>query len=169
MAFASSITADLYALAQTFGEAEAISLEAVSGLALGKGRFFAGLGSGKDCRTATALRVLRWFDIMWPAETPWPAHILRPSGKSAVALPKPSSEELAGIAHLPIWPSSRRPAWWHDLEVREFLTQSRRQMSCLRAAKIGAQKFGDRCPRKSAIHEYWQRLDRITPPSPEVA
>jgi len=34
-------------------------------------------------------------------------------------------------------------------------------MSTLAAEERGAALFGARCPKKSAIHEYWQRLDRL--------
>lgn len=66
---------------------------------------------------------------------------------------------LRELTHLPIWPSARRPSWWHHLDVREFLTVSHRQMSLPEAERQGQERFGDRCPRKSAIHIYWQRLD----------
>lgn len=68
-------------------------------------------------------------------------------------------ELLREITHLPIWPSKRRPSWWHHLDVREFLTVAHRQMSTIEAARQGKAHFGDRCPGKSSIHSYWQRLD----------
>lgn len=68
-------------------------------------------------------------------------------------------EFLRELTHLPIWPSARRPSWWHHLDVREFLTVAHRQMSCIEAERQGKQHFGERCPRKTAIHSYWQRLD----------
>ena len=72
-----------------------------------------------------------------------------------------SMEDLVEqVAYLPIFKSGRLPPWWPDIEVREFLTRNYRQMGCLMAERIGKQQFGDRCPGKSAIHSYWQRLDR---------
>ncbi len=68
------------------------------------------------------------------------------------------------VTHLPIWKNGRRPSWWHDIEVREFLTTSHRQMSLLEAERIGAGRFGTRCPKKSSIHTYWQRLDKALGP-----
>lgn len=65
----------------------------------------------------------------------------------------------AQVAKLPIWTNGRRPRWWHDLAVREFLTVTHRQMTTLEAAAVGRQKFGQRCPGKSSINEYWRRLD----------
>jgi len=76
-------------------------------------------------------------------------------------LPEPDDVFLARLAHLPIWSSGRRPKWWDDLEVRAFLTRNHRQMSTLAAEERGAALFGARCPKKSATHEYWQRLDRL--------
>lgn len=65
------------------------------------------------------------------------------------------------VTHLPIWAKkiNRRPMWFHDLEVREFLTVTHRQMSILQAEAEGQKHFGARCPKKSAIGEYWLRLD----------
>lgn len=68
------------------------------------------------------------------------------------------------VTHLPIWKNGRRPAWWHEIDVRTFLTTAHRQMSLLEAERIGGQRFGPRCPRKSAIHIYWQRLDGVLGP-----
>lgn len=68
-------------------------------------------------------------------------------------------EYLRELTHLPIWPSGRRPPWWHHLDVREFLTVTHRQMSLDEAERQGRAHFGDRCPRRTAIHSYWQRLD----------
>lgn len=71
-------------------------------------------------------------------------------------------DDLAlNVARLPIWPSGRRPRWWHDLEVREFLTLCHRQMGCQEAEAIGKDRFGSRCPGKSTINMYWQRLDQV--------
>ena len=63
------------------------------------------------------------------------------------------------VSHLPIWSNGRRPPWWSDLDVRQFLTASHRQMSLLQAEAEGQRLFGDRCPKKSAIGLYWLRLD----------
>lgn len=175
MRSASRTTAALITLAQSLAAHEAVTLEALSGRALGKGGFFAKLARGGDCRTATAERVLGWFMAVWPDDLPWPAGVSRPGQDVAVSgayapareagatpgLTEPDDAFLARLAHLPIWSSGRRPPWWDDIEVRAFLTRSHRQMSTLKAASKGAQLFGDRCPRKSAINEYWQRLDKV--------
>lgn len=157
--FASATTATLHGLAAAMADHLAVSLEALSGRAVGKGGFFAGLARGADCTTATAERVLAWLDGFWPDDLAWPSD--GPARPSGPRLPVPAPVELAAIAHEPIWINGRRPAWWGDLEVRAFLTSAHRQMSILQAARIGQRRFGDRCPRKSAIHTYWQRLDQL--------
>ncbi|SMH36048.1 hypothetical protein [Maritimibacter sp. HL-12] len=162
MTFASRQTTALVSLAAALARHEGVSVEAISGRAMGKGRFFAKLEAGSDCRTATAERVLDWFDAVWPSDLDWACAMPRPSGRPAAAyLVDYDAEVIAEVTNAPIWPNGRRPAWWHDVPVRTFLTQAHRQMSLLRAEKIGAEKFGDRCPKKSAIHLYWQRLDRV--------
>lgn len=161
---ASDMTRDLLILAQAYAKHEFRTLEAVSGMACGKGGFFGGLARGGDCFTATAARVLAWFDQSWPHDLRWPESIQRPSGgKGITQLPHADAEFLAAIAHAPIWVNGRRPLWWHDIEVRDFLTMNCRQMSIVRAAKKGREQFGERCPAKSAIHQYWQRLEKFIP------
>ncbi|WP_161631327.1 hypothetical protein [Pseudophaeobacter arcticus] len=64
------------------------------------------------------------------------------------------------VTHMPIWPSNRRPNWWHNQDLRSFLTKAHRQMSSVRAASEGQRLFGEDCPGKSAICEYWLRLDK---------
>ncbi|NRB20343.1 MAG: hypothetical protein HRU33_23095 [Rhodobacteraceae bacterium] len=68
---------------------------------------------------------------------------------------------VSQVAYLPIFPSGKLSPWWPDLEVRDFLIQSYRQMGCSMAARIGKERFGGRCPGKSTIHKYWLRLDRV--------
>jgi hypothetical protein len=65
------------------------------------------------------------------------------------------------VTHLPIWSGGKRPLWWHDLEVREFLTRGHRQTTTLKTAAEGRVRFGSRCPAKTAINEFWQKLDRV--------
>lgn len=161
MIFASRQTWALVQLADALADHEAITSDAISARALGKGDFFKRLNRGGDCRTATAERVLDWFDTVWPADLDWACALPRPSGKSGLAtLPQHDAQSLADITNMPIWSNGRRPPWWDDIPVRAFLTDSHRQMSILRAEKLGAKKFGDRCPKRSAIHTYWQRLDK---------
>jgi len=63
------------------------------------------------------------------------------------------------LAHMPIWKNGRRPRWWFDLEVRSFLAVTHRQMSIIQAEAIGRERYGSRSPSKSAIGEFWLRLD----------
>lgn len=159
MAFASSTTRAIHGLAEAMAGHLAVTLESLSGRALNKGGHFAALARGSDCTTATAERVLRWLDAFWPEDLAWPDKLIpRPSGMCLVAA-TPSA--LAQISHEPIWANGRRPPWWADLEVREFLTTAHRQMSILQAARAGQKRFAARCPKKTAIHTYWQRLDRL--------
>ncbi|TDE40960.1 hypothetical protein [Antarcticimicrobium sediminis] len=154
-------TRALVQLADALAGYELITIDAVSARVLGKGDFFKRLKRGGDCRTETSERVLDWFDAVWPDDLDWACDLPRPSGRSEVAkLPRHNAQALADITNLPIWSSGRRPAWWHDIPVRSFLTDAHRQMSTLRAASLGAKRFGDRCPKKSSIHLYWQRLDK---------
>lgn len=82
------------------------------------------------------------------------------------------------VSHLPIWKNGRRPRWWSDLEVRVFIITAHRQMSTLEAEREGQKRYGDRCPKKSAINDFWLRLDgivglplatRATPAKPEFS
>lgn len=151
----------LLLLAEALAQHWAMTTEAISARALGKGNFFKRLAEGGDCRTATAERVLDWFDFSWPADLDWACDLPRPSGRSNVGqLVEYDAQVLAGITNLPIWVNGRRPAWWGDNDVRAFLTNNHRQMSILRAEKICKRKFGDRCPGKSSIGDYWLRLDK---------
>lgn len=161
MALASRFTQDILRLADAYCAHEFRSLDALSGMVVGKGGFFARLKRGGDCTTATAERVLDWFAVNWPIGLDYPAGILRPHGALSPSLPQPNDQMLADLSHAPIWTNGRRPRWWEDLEVRAFLTKAHRQMSILRAAKKGAAEFGDRCPKKSAIGAYWMRLDQV--------
>ena len=157
--FASRATRSLYSLATTLAAHEALGIEALSGRASGKGGVFAKFGRGQDCRTATAERLLAWFDQVWPSDLAWPEDVIaRPSGPRLVA---PTSADMTALATADIWSNGRRPTWWADLEVRAFLMGEHRQMSCLRAAAIGKERFGSRSPKKSAINDFWQRLDRL--------
>lgn len=75
-------------------------------------------------------------------------------------------EKVLLITHLPIWKNGRRPPWWHDVELRTFLTAIHRQMSTIEAERQGRARFGARCPTGSTIHRYWQRLDKAFGPVP---
>lgn len=165
MPTASRQTRDLLLLAESLAAHEEISLQALSGRAMGKGGFFNRLKFGTDCHTATTERVLEWFVAVWPAELTWPDQVspgplAAPGATHAPGprsvLPEPDDAFLAGLSHAPIWKNGRHPPWWDDMDVRAFLTRSHRQMSTLKAARIG-----ERCLTKSSIHAYWQRSDKF--------
>ena len=65
-------------LAETMATHQGVTHFAISMRALGKGDFFKKLMEGGDCRTATAARVLNWFDQNWPEDLTWPSDIPRP-------------------------------------------------------------------------------------------
>ncbi|KPP87902.1 MAG: hypothetical protein HLUCCO07_03430 [Rhodobacteraceae bacterium HLUCCO07] len=163
MAFASKQAAGLVLLAECLATHEGVTVDAISARALGKGHFFKRLSHGGDCRTATAERVLAWFHHVWPETLAWPddASGFGVGCRSSIAgLHGVDEETLTEIANLPIWKNGRRPRWWSDVAIRKFLTDSHRQMSLMEAEKRGTEMFGNRCPKKSAIHDYWQRLDQ---------
>lgn len=75
----------LITLSETFASHAGITHWAVSMRIFGKGDFFRNLSEGRDCRTATAERALRWFDANWPEDLEWVDGVERPSqNKGAV-------------------------------------------------------------------------------------
>lgn len=53
----------------------------------------------------------------------------------------------------------RAPSWWADTEVRDFLAGAYGDLTLAQTAAAGQAKYGYRCPSKSTIHRFWQRLD----------
>lgn len=54
--------------------------EATIANAMGRdGRFFDRLRAGKGCSVDTLHHVMQWFSDHWPAETPWPEGVPRPT------------------------------------------------------------------------------------------
>lgn len=76
---------DLITLAETLAAHQGVTHFAISMRALGKGDFFKKLMAGHDCRTATAHRVLAWFDQNWASDLEWPKGVERPSQKRRIA------------------------------------------------------------------------------------
>lgn len=74
----------LISLCEKLATHQGVTHFAISMRALGKGDFFKKLMDGGDCRTATAARVLAWFDANWPADLEWPRDIPRPAPKRRV-------------------------------------------------------------------------------------
>ncbi|RWR26812.1 hypothetical protein D2T29_19740 [Sinirhodobacter populi] len=69
----------LTTLAESLAAHQGVTHFAISMRALGKGDFFKKLKDGGDCRTATAGRVMAFFDRCWPDDLEWPRDIPRPS------------------------------------------------------------------------------------------
>ena len=76
----------LITLATTLARHEGVTHYAISMRALKKGDFFKRLmEDGSDCRTATAAKLMAWFDSNWAADLEWPRAIPRPSKKKEAA------------------------------------------------------------------------------------
>lgn len=73
------------------------------------------------------------------------------------------------LTHLPIWKNGRRPVWWSDLEVREFLTLTHRQITLKEVVSVCRSRFGDRAPSMSSVNRYWMQLDTVVGPSGRAA
>lgn len=71
-------TTALITLADALAAHQGVTHYAISMRALGKGDFFKKLKNGGDCRTATASRLLTYFDTVWPVDLAWPTGIPRP-------------------------------------------------------------------------------------------
>ncbi len=95
---------------------------------------------------------------------PWSAAVAR-LAPAAAALGLLVDDRLARRAHaasaLPIWSNGRRPNFWPDLDVRLLLTAMHRQMTLAQSLDVVARLLGaERAPSRSAVHRYWQALDR---------
>ncbi|PZR30318.1 hypothetical protein [Caulobacter segnis] len=63
----------------------------------------------------------------------------------------------------------RRPKFWGDVEVRGFLLATHRQATVDQVRDRCAEAFGQaRTPTRSAIHRFWQRLDRLKAANPSL-
>lgn len=63
---------------------------------------------------------------------------------------------------LPVLSHGRRPKFWTDEEVRDFLTGCHRRLEIGDALRSCAERFGhDRTPSRSALHRYWANLDQV--------
>ena len=63
----------------------------------------------------------------------------------------------------------RRPKFWGDVEVRGFLLATHRQATVDQVRDRCAEAFGEaRTPTRSAIHRFWQRLDRLKAANPSL-
>lgn len=82
-----------------------------------------------------------------------------------VAQLRAAQPAILELTNLPIWKNGRRPKFWSDIDVRTLLTTMHRQMTIQQAWETCLARFGAaRTPCKSALHEYWQRLDSVYGP-----
>lgn len=83
-------------------------------------------------------------------------------------------ESALSLTHAPeLWGSPSRPGrrakFWHDVEVRGFLLAMHRQATIDQVRERCIQAFGEeRAPARSAIHRFWQRLDRLKAANPSL-
>ena len=69
------------------------------------------------------------------------------------------------LTHLPIWSSGRRPPWWHNIPLRQHLTEAHRQMTMQEALDAAERKFRKvDLPSVSGLNRYWLRLDEVFGP-----
>lgn len=58
-------------------------------------------------------------------------------------------------------PPGRPSAFWRDdEEMCRFLVAKHRKVTLAQVVSQGRQIFGPRFPSKSAVHRYWQQLDK---------
>jgi hypothetical protein len=63
----------------------------------------------------------------------------------------------------------RRPKFWGDVEVRGLLLAMHRQATVDQVRERCIQALGEeRTPARSAIHRFWQRLDRLKAANPSL-
>lgn len=171
MIVASRVVRDLLLVVDAYSLHKGRAASGLSCFSVGWAGLFDQLKEGGDCKTATAEAALDWFDAHWPIDLQWPKSVARPfkipgnCGLMAEGFSKKVASEdasfLVRISHAPVWANGRRPPWWGDLEIREFLTRAHRQSGLVATENEGRVRFGDRCPTKSSIHRYWVKLDEI--------
>lgn len=67
-----------------------------------------------------------------------------------------------GQLRLPIFPHGRRPAFWSDPEVREYVIRQHRRAELSDVIRACQERFGEqRTPSRSAIHRCWMKLDEL--------
>ncbi len=89
------------------------------------------------------------------------------AAERGVAIDATTAMRAHHIAASPAWSNGRRPDFWGDLEVRLILTATHRQTTLDMALALIRDLLGaSRRPSRSAVHRYWQVLDRAaSPPS----
>lgn len=84
---------DLTNLCKAYGDAEDISLSAVSWRVFGDTKKLAALLAGADIQVRRFEAAMDWLSTNWPAKAQWPANVSRPP-----VHPAPPSEDAATMA-----------------------------------------------------------------------
>lgn len=71
------------ACASAYAEAEGISVNRVSAMAVGYHYFFKRVEGGSSFNLRTYERAMRFFDRSWPRGLGWPAGVPRPNNEAA--------------------------------------------------------------------------------------
>ena len=90
---------------------------------------------------------------------------------AARPVPAPRSKAISGYSDIPYipFPSGKRPRFWADTEVRDFIINNHRAMGCLDCVEAIKQLYGaDRTPSKSSINNLWQLMDQQVKQSNQV-
>ena len=81
----------------------------------------------------------------------------------ASPVPVPRHLDAADPAHLPLYTSGRRPPFFYDIPVRDRLIGCLHRMTIDQARALCIAEFGaSRTPSRTAINNFWRKLDRLT-------
>lgn len=92
---------------------------------------------------------------------------LEAAGQSLGRLIARPAESALALTHAPaLWfdqARTVRPKFWGDVEVRGLVLSAHRQMTIDEVRERSLRDYGKaRTPSRSAIHRFWQRLDRFS-------
>lgn len=170
MLFASNAMRDLSVLARTLAAHLMLPVEKVSRSAAGGPGKIGRIEQGDDCLTSECERIVSWFDENWPDDLHWPKGVWRPRRHISRRSPPldtelrtvapDSADFLARLSRLPEWRSGRRPTWWSNIELREFLTASHRQRTLRETLCEVERRHGSGVTSMSSIQRYWALLDK---------
>lgn len=91
-----TLTAKLIRAADAYCAAAGRSRSRVSTLIFGGGDRLDGVAGGNDLNTRSFEKAMRWFSDNWPAGTPWPEGVERPT--PAVAAPVAEAASITSEA-----------------------------------------------------------------------
>lgn len=91
---------------------------------------------------------------------------LEATGRQLMQVTADPAASAAALTHaVDVWDGQskqRRPAFWSDVAVRGLVLTTHRQMTVDEAHALIVDQMGpERTPSRSAIHRFWQRLDRL--------